>query len=141
MTRNEIAALFERRLDATTRLDAALLASLHSMDGIVESPFVGGVVQGRAAIEQAYTTFFRAFADLRIWQQDLLIDGDRAGILVRMDGTNHGGLMGLPPTERSFSLSMASLCEFRDGLIARERRIYDFTGLLTQIGAVKVKPA
>jgi hypothetical protein len=29
----------------------------------------------------------------------------------------------------------------RDGLIARERRIYDFTGMLLQVGAIKAKPA
>ena len=30
--------------------------------------------------------------------------------------------------------------EFKNGLIARERRIYDFTGLLIQIGVLKAKP-
>ena len=29
----------------------------------------------------------------------------------------------------------------KDGLIVRERRIYDFAGLLIQIGLLKVKPA
>jgi hypothetical protein len=29
----------------------------------------------------------------------------------------------------------------QDGFIARERRIYDFTGLLVQVGAIKAKPA
>ena len=29
----------------------------------------------------------------------------------------------------------------RDGLIVRDRRIYDFTGLLLQIGILKAKPA
>ena len=49
--------------------------------------------------------------------------------------------MGLPPTDRPFSISLVSLCDLRDGLIARERRIYDFTGLLLQVGAIKAKPA
>jgi hypothetical protein len=29
---------------------------------------------------------------------------------------------------------------FRDGLIIEERRIYDFTGLLVQVGVLKAKP-
>jgi hypothetical protein len=37
-------------------------------------------------------------------------------------------------------MSMVLLDEFEDGRIARERRIYDFTGLLLQIGALKAKP-
>jgi hypothetical protein len=35
---------------------------------------------------------------------------------------------------------MVSLCELHDGFITRERRIYDFTGLLLQVGALKAKP-
>jgi len=28
----------------------------------------------------------------------------------------------------------------KDGLIVRERRIYDFTGMAVQVGAIKAKP-
>jgi hypothetical protein len=48
--------------------------------------------------------------------------------------------MGLPPTDRPFSISLVSLCEMEDGFIAHERRIYDFTGLLLQVGALRAKP-
>jgi steroid delta-isomerase-like uncharacterized protein len=141
MTRDEMAVLFERRQSAWNRLDAAELAGLHAMDGVVESPFAGGVAHGREAIEQVYRAFFAAFSTATFRQEDLLIDGERAVLLHHIDGTNHGGLFGLAPTERPFSLSVVSLFEFRDGLITRERRIYDFTGLLIQVGAIKVKPA
>ena len=30
---------------------------------------------------------------------------------------------------------------FKDGLIAHERRVYDFTGMLVQIGLLKTRPA
>jgi hypothetical protein len=33
------------------------------------------------------------------------------------------------------------LYELKDGQIARERRIYDFTGLLMQVGLLKARPA
>ena len=35
---------------------------------------------------------------------------------------------------------MVFLFEFQDGRIVRERRIYDFTGLLVQIGVLSAKP-
>jgi len=140
MTRSEIAALFERRLEALLRADVAALVADHTVDGTVESPFAGGVAVGREAIEQVYRAFFTAFSGVTFTKEALLIDGDNAVALFHVDGKNHGGLMGLPRTDRPFSLSMVSVCEFRDGLISRERRIYDFTGLLIQIGAVKAKP-
>jgi hypothetical protein len=37
-------------------------------------------------------------------------------------------------------MQLVSLCELKDGFITRERRVYDFTGLLLQVGALKAKP-
>ena len=71
----------------------------------------------------------------------MLIDGEKVVLLLHIHGTNRGGVMGLPPTDRPFGISLVSLCEMHDGFIARERRVYDFTGLLLQVGALKAKPA
>jgi steroid delta-isomerase-like uncharacterized protein len=141
MTRDEIVEFFARRLEAFSRLDASMLASLHAMDGVLDSPLAGGVAEGREAIERVYRTFFTSFSTATFEQERLLIDGERAVLLLRIFGTNRGGVMGLPPTDRPFSISLVSLCELRDGFISRERRIYDFTGLMLQVGALKAKPA
>lgn len=141
MTRDEIVAFFNRRMEGLNRLDAAMVASLHTEDGVVESPFAGGIAEGREAIERVYEAFFKSFSTAEFRQEQLLIDGERVAILQHIHGTNKGGVLGLPPTDRPFSISLVSLFEMRDGLIARERRIYDFTGMLLQVGAIKAKPA
>jgi predicted ester cyclase len=141
MTRHEILELFARRQEGFGRLDASMLASLHAMDGVLESPFASGVAEGRGTIEQVYRTFFTAFSTATFEQERLLIDGEKAVQLLRILGTNRGGVMGLPPTDRPFDISLVSLCEMRDGFISRERRVYDFTGLMLQVGALKAKPA
>ena len=33
------------------------------------------------------------------------------------------------------------MCTLRNGLIVHEKRIYDFTGFLMEIGVLKAKPA
>jgi steroid delta-isomerase-like uncharacterized protein len=141
MTRDEIVAFVNRRLEGMNRLDAAMVASLHTEDGVVESPFAGGIAEGREAIERVYEAFFKSFSTAEFRQEQLLIDGERVALLAHIHGTNKGGVLGLPPTDRPFSISLVSLCDMRDGLIARERRIYDFTGMLLQVGAIKAKPA
>ena len=65
MTRDEIVALFARRLEAFSRLDAPTLASLHARMACVESPFAGGVAEGREAIEQVYGRSSRRSAPRR----------------------------------------------------------------------------
>ena len=140
MTREDILAIFEQRQAAWIRRDVDALASLHAEDGVVES-LMAGTVRGRSAIGDVYRAWFAAFPDVVITSDDLLIDGLRAAHFMTHAGTDSGGFMGLPPTGRPFRLPIVHLHEFRDGHIARERRIYDFTGLLVQIGVLKAKPA
>jgi predicted ester cyclase len=52
-----------------------------------------------------------------------------------------GGLFGLAPTGKTFRLPVVLMYELRGRQIVRERRIYDFTGLLVQVGVLKAKPA
>lgn len=140
MTRDEIVAFSARRLEVFNRHDAVMLAALHAPDGVIESPFAGGVAVGREAIEQVYRGFFTAFGTVRMEQEMLLIDEDKTALLAHVHGTHSGEVMGVPPTDRPFSISLVSLCELRDGLIVREQRVYDFTGMLLQVGALKAKP-
>ena len=121
------------------RHDAAGVAALHAEDGLLESPWAGAV-KGRSAIEQVHRAWFAAFPDCTFDSQELLIDGDRIAWLVRIAGTDKGGFMGLPPTGKPFQCPVVVLCTLRDGQIVRDQRIYDFTGLLIQIGVLKARP-
>ena len=40
-----------------------------------------------------------------------------------------------------FGFPIALIYTLKHGLIAHERRVYDFTGMLVQIGLLKAKPA
>jgi predicted ester cyclase len=141
MTREEITTFYAGRVEAMNRHDAAVLVRQHTEDGVVDSPLSNGVARGHDAIERVYLSFFRAFPDVRLRQDSLLIDGPHAVQLVTLTGTDSGGLMGESPSGRPFTMSMVLLDVLREGRIVRERRIYDFTGLLVQIGALKAKPA
>ena len=140
MTRDEILALVNRRLAAYAIRDAAALAATHAENGIVASP-MGGVLEGRAEIERVYRNWFSAFHDIKTVQDDLLIDGDRVVLIARGSGTHSGDFMGLPPTGRQMEVLMVSLMTVADGFVVDERRIYDFTGLLVQVGVLKAKPS
>ena len=89
MNRDEILALVTQRNAVWAAHDAVSLAKLHAENGTVASP-VGGVLEGRAEIERIYRLLFSAFPDIRMEQDDLLIDGDRVVSVVRMSGTHSG---------------------------------------------------
>lgn len=140
MTRDEILALVTRRHAAWAARDPVALAATHAENGVVASP-AGGALQGRAEIERVYRLWFAAFPDIQMQQDALLIDGDRVVVIARMSGTHAGDFFGLAPTARHVEVQVALLMTVADGVVSEERRIYDFTGVLVQVGVLKAKPS
>jgi len=139
MTRDEILALVEKRRAAWDARDAAALAATHADKGIAISP-TGGVLEGRAEIERVYRLWFAGFANLRFRDEEMLIDGDRVVQIATLSGTHAGDFFGLAPTGRQVDVQVALLMKVAGGLVVEERRIYDFTGVLVQVGVLKAKP-
>jgi steroid delta-isomerase-like uncharacterized protein len=138
-SRAEILALFKERQEGLDNLDAAGLAMLYTEDCTVESP-VGGVHQGRTNVEKVYRAFFDAFLDLETERTQLLIDGQHVVEVLRVEGTSIGEFMRLPASGKRFQFTAVCVFDLRGRQIAHERRIYDFTGLLVQVGVLKAKP-
>ena len=141
MTREEISALLTRRRQAYERRDAFGLASLYSETGVVESPMAGSSVTGRAAITELFERWFKAFPDIVQTFEEPLIDGNRVVQTVRSEGTDRGEFLGLAPTGKPFNIRVVLVATTKDHQIVHEQRIYDFTGMLVQIGVLKAKPA
>ena len=139
MTRSEIVAFFKRRQDAWEDLDARALAADYTDASVIESPSAG-VHTGRDA-EKALGAMFDAFLDLTMTVDDLLIDGDVVVAILSFEGTHMRPLLGFEPTGKRFQFSAAFVHRLKDRKIIHERRIYDFTGVLVQIGVLKARPA
>ena len=71
--------------------------------------------------------------------EELVIDGDRAAQVATLAGTDTGGFLGLPASGKPFRVPILTP-HGKDQQIVSERRIYDFTGLLIQIGVLKASP-
>jgi steroid delta-isomerase-like uncharacterized protein len=140
MTRDQIVDLFDRRMNAFNDHDVESFADVYAEDAVVESP-LGGTHQGRAAIAAVIAAFLGALSDATSSQDALIIDGDDVVQVVTMSGTDAGGFMGMAPSGRPAQLPIVAVCRVADGHITHERRIYDFTGMLVQIGVLKAKPA
>jgi steroid delta-isomerase-like uncharacterized protein len=139
MSRDHVIAFLARRQQHWAARDAAALAADHTEDSIVHSPLFG-VVTGRSEIAKTYENLFRIFADWTFAAEDLIVDGSRAAQIFRVKATHTSELFGVAATNRRFEIHGALIFDFRDGLIHRERRLYDFTSLLLQLGVLKAKP-
>ena len=140
MTHDEIASLIGCRFSAFNSRDIETLMSVHAADGVVDSP-LGGHAKGPEAIRKVFDAWVASFPDAQFEFELPIIDGDRVAQVALVKGTDMGGFMGLPPTGKKFTMPMVFLFTIKDGKIQHERRVYDFTGLMIQLGVLKAKPA
>jgi steroid delta-isomerase-like uncharacterized protein len=141
MTREQIVALFARRDQAWNSRDWAALASDYLEDATAESPMQGTLV-GRERIGEVYANWMTGFPDLVVKTEDLIIDGNRVAQIVTITGTHTGPFGGVPAIGRKFHVTGALLFTLSDdGRIIHNRRVYDVTKMLVQLGALRMKPA
>ena len=141
MTRDAIRAFFADRQVDWKKRDADALARGYTEDSKVFSPMFGNL-SGRTAICDAYRSLFTVFPDWDLRIEDLLIDEDRVAQIFAVNATHVGEFMGIAGTNRRFEIHGVRLCTMADvGLIRAEQRLYDFTSLLIQVGALRSKPA
>jgi steroid delta-isomerase-like uncharacterized protein len=140
MNREEIVALFARRIDAWARRDAAALAADHAEDAVSDSPMQGRL-EGRRRIHDVYANWFASFPDLVFTSKEILVDGDRVAQFFNIRGTQTAPFGGVPATGRRFDVNGALLFTIgKDGLFVAEQRVYDVTAMLVQLGVLKGKP-
>ena len=65
----------------------------------------------------------------------------RAVVLWNIQSTHVGEVFGMPPSGKRIDRTIAFILTLRDGLIAKDVRIYDFTSMLMQLGVLRAKPA
>ena len=137
-TRAEIEHLFQMRTKAWNSRDPGGLAATHAVDGRVSSPIFGKVA-GRPAIEQSYRDLFKRFADWTLEGEPLIVDGQRVAQVFQVHATHTSEFYGLAATGRRFTLQGVLMFEMAAGKIAVEKRIYDFSGLVVQLGLIKAR--
>lgn len=139
MTRAEIDVFLERHQRSFASRNAATLAADHTPLGSFESP-AAGIVRGRAAIEEVYLYWLRAFPDLEFSWREPVIDADRVALFWHFRGTLAGEFFGQVHTGTKVEFTGAAEYNLSPEGIVRARHIFDFTGSLVSAGVLKVKP-
>ena len=141
MSRAEFERMTQRYLSAMNRHDAPALAALYAVDCRVDSPLFSSL-HGRAAVEASYRQFFAIFPDVAFNPETTVIDPPLAVVTTLNTATHEGELFGLAPTHKRIEFrTVRVVTANEEGLIVQERRIYDFTGLLVQLGVLRARPA
>jgi len=139
MTNDQIAAFIGRHTTAWNQRDPIVLSSGHTAGGVVLSPMFHRV-EGRPQIRRTYSDLFAAFPDWELRYDEPIVAGNRVAVFFSVGATHQGDFMGIPGSGRRCVFEGVSLFLLSpDLLIEEERRVYDFTGLLVQLGVLRVR--
>jgi predicted ester cyclase len=140
ITHADLRAVIDRFMAVLGRRDPAGLAQFHTANGQVESPMYGTLV-GRPAIEEAYKAFFTSFPDATFEVEQVVVEPPDIAVFAAVTATHVNEFFGLHGTNRRIDFRISRLLHMNGELIERERRVYDFTGILVQVGVLRAKPA
>jgi steroid delta-isomerase-like uncharacterized protein len=89
---------------------------------------------GTRSVRLKMALYLRAFPDMHVTLDDLLVEGDRAALSWTLRGTHRGVFLRIPPTGRAVSVQGISLITVEAGRVCRTMRVWDMAGLLRCIG-------
>ena len=144
MTQDQTRAFFDAYARAWERQDIDALVDCYAPTCEITSPMFPSV-RGAAAVEAAFQDVFRAFGDVTFQIDDLIVDTQgeagtvKAVLIVTSHATHKGDIFGLPGSGRRIETQMVFVFRLKDNRITSERRLYDFTGVLVQLGVLRTK--
>ena len=107
---------------------------------VYESPFgkLGGLICWENYMPLARHTMFAqyraAFPDFQFTTNHILAEGDWVCARFTFKGTNKGPMMGSPATGKSVSVDGYDLIRITDGKMVEHYGVFDYAGMLTQLG-------
>ena len=104
-------------------------------DATMEGPGLPGLLRGREAIGWFLDAFHGAIAEPRLWLETPLEATDRAVVVLRVEGTHVGRLLGMAPTGRPIDLTVMAMYQVQNGQIRHIRFSFDRQALREQVGA------
>lgn len=127
-------ALTLQIFDTFNTHDPVATADLFALDAVLHDVAVQHPAVGRDQIAEIYARHLAALPDTTVRIERLVAEGDTVAAEWQLRATHKGRLLGIPPTGRPVVVSGVSLLRFRDGLPVADTRIWDYAGLLRQIG-------
>jgi len=140
MTRSEMQAFVDRWVRAWTTSDLEGLLACYDPHAELHSPLFH-TVRGTEGLERSHQDLFLAFSDVATDVHEVVIDveAQRAVLVFTIHATQRGEFLGFPSSGRRTATPSAFVFHMKDGRIISERRLYDFGGLMMQLGIIKTK--
>jgi len=129
-----LAQVVEQMVEALNAHDVEKLVALFTAD--YEGIDVNQALpqHGRGEARMTLEIYFQAFPDLRVVEHEAVIDGDRAAIMWKAQGTHLGSIMHIPPTGKQVEVRGTTVLHLNGSRISRAVTVWDVAAMLREIG-------
>jgi predicted ester cyclase len=103
--------------------------------GLVLHGYPAGL-QGRDGLRAFHEALWEAFPDAHLTVEDLVVEGDRAALRYRLQGTHSGHYLGVAPTGLGLDVEGLTLLRVAGGRVVEEWHSPTELAILRQLGAV-----
>lgn len=136
-TASENGRTIARRLteDLWDKGDLAVADEILAPDFVDHDP-VPGQGAGLDGYREMVGVFRAAFPDLRVQNEDVIVEEDKVVLRWTARGTHKGPLMDIPPTGKEVTLKGIDILRVDGGRIAERWGEFDALGMLSQLGAI-----
>jgi len=104
-------------------------------DDFVDHEEFAGLPRDREGVRQFFELMRSAFPDFRVDVEDMIVEGDKVAVRMRMSGTHQGDFMGMPGTGRRFAVTTIDIVRVVDGKAVEHWGATDTMGMMQQLGA------
>jgi len=95
-------------------------------------------VIGPAGVKQLADALHPGIPDMALPIEDIVAEGEKVLVRLRVRGTHSGELMGIPPTGRKIDIPVLDLFHIRDEKLVEHWAQLDNLGLLRQLGVTTI---
>jgi predicted ester cyclase len=96
-----------------------------------------GGLHGLDGLRRFHEAMWGAFPDARLTVEDLVVEGDRAALRYRLQGTHRGHYLGVAATGLGFDVEGMTLLRLAGGRVVEEWHSPTELAILRQLGAVQ----
>ena len=114
--------------------DTSVLDEIATADYQEHDPFPGQG-EGLQGLKERVTMLKNAFAP-RFMIEDVIQGGDKLVVRWMNSGTHVGEFLGIPPTNKSFSVAGIDVYRLEDGKLAEHWDVVDQLSLMQQLGLI-----
>jgi predicted ester cyclase len=119
-------------------IDAYNTHNLDSLDEFMAPDYVDHTNHvDREGIKQLFTMAFNAFPDYLETIEDIIAEGDKVWICIKVTGTNTGEWMGLAPTGKKITAKNVDIYRIVNGKLVEYWGVNDSLDFLKQLGLIE----